>query len=278
MGRRVASALFATWVLLPAVAARAVIAHTAADVHFAPDTPALTAVYATYSSHGSAKGTMALANPIDGCGKLEPQHNRILLMVLRQNSSCTSMEQALNAQAAGAVAAINVAEGAGEGYIWIMRETARDAALRLGRPGIPHLCVSHASGATLLAEAENGPTVQIVTRNQHSHDTAGGTDATLVLSCLALLVGVIVLPFAVLRLLCRQPARDRPVDRELVLRRTTVALSTDNDANCAVCLEQLGGKRVRTLACSHAFHVECVDAWLLGQPTPTCPLCRGAAC
>ncbi|OWM71554.1 probable E3 ubiquitin-protein ligase ATL44 [Punica granatum] len=44
--------------------------------------------------------------------------------------------------------------------------------------------------------------------------------------------------------------------------------------NCAVCLESFKvGERCRLLPiCSHSFHAECVDAWLLKRPS--CPICR----
>ncbi|KAM0874326.1 hypothetical protein ACQ4PT_037488 [Festuca glaucescens] len=45
-------------------------------------------------------------------------------------------------------------------------------------------------------------------------------------------------------------------------------------SDCAVCLSELAdGDKVRELPnCGHAFHVECVDAWLRAKST--CPLCR----
>jgi hypothetical protein len=45
---------------------------------------------------------------------------------------------------------------------------------------------------------------------------------------------------------------------------------------CAVCLADFrDGERLRLLPpCLHAFHIDCIDAWL--QATATCPLCRAA--
>ncbi|CAO2190249.1 unnamed protein product [Urochloa humidicola] len=45
---------------------------------------------------------------------------------------------------------------------------------------------------------------------------------------------------------------------------------------CAVCLGDFGdGERLRLLPpCRHAFHIDCIDAWL--HATATCPLCRAA--
>ncbi|XVF09247.1 hypothetical protein REPUB_Repub07fG0075700 [Reevesia pubescens] len=45
--------------------------------------------------------------------------------------------------------------------------------------------------------------------------------------------------------------------------------------DCAVCLcEFLDHEKLRLLpTCSHAFHIDCIDTWLLSNST--CPLCRG---
>jgi E3 ubiquitin-protein ligase ATL23 len=51
------------------------------------------------------------------------------------------------------------------------------------------------------------------------------------------------------------------------------------ERKCAVCLEVFqSGDRCRVIpACSHAFHVQCADAWL--SKRSVCPICRtSAAC
>lgn len=47
-----------------------------------------------------------------------------------------------------------------------------------------------------------------------------------------------------------------------------------DSADCAVCLTEFGDEdRLRLLPkCKHAFHIECIDTWLLSNST--CPLCR----
>jgi hypothetical protein len=43
-----------------------------------------------------------------------------------------------------------------------------------------------------------------------------------------------------------------------------------------VCLNEYeAGETLRVLPCTHRFHVECIDRWLLTQSC-TCPLCNTA--
>ncbi|KAI8320340.1 hypothetical protein GQ54DRAFT_263744 [Martensiomyces pterosporus] len=44
-------------------------------------------------------------------------------------------------------------------------------------------------------------------------------------------------------------------------------------AECSVCLEEIStGQCVRTLQCSHCFHVQCIDPWFCTNAI--CPSCR----
>ncbi|RCV35849.1 hypothetical protein SEVIR_7G283700v4 [Setaria viridis] len=53
--------------------------------------------------------------------------------------------------------------------------------------------------------------------------------------------------------------------------------AAEHDGQCAVCLGEMeDGELGRLLpACSHMFHVECIDAWL--GVSSTCPVCRTVA-
>ncbi|KAJ5598526.1 RING finger domain protein [Penicillium hordei] len=45
---------------------------------------------------------------------------------------------------------------------------------------------------------------------------------------------------------------------------------------CAICLSIIeDGVQVRGLPCDHAFHVDCVDKWLLWR-RPCCPVCKAS--
>ncbi|URE10335.1 RING-H2 finger protein [Musa troglodytarum] len=53
-------------------------------------------------------------------------------------------------------------------------------------------------------------------------------------------------------------------------------LGSKDPFDCAVCLSEFAPEdKLRLLpGCGHAFHLNCIDAWLLSNST--CPLCRGA--
>lgn len=61
-----------------------------------------------------------------------------------------------------------------------------------------------------------------------------------------------------------------------VFSRSKAKQPSSTHKDCAVCLFEFDdGECLRTLPlCGHAFHVECIDAWLRSHPT--CPLCRAA--
>jgi E3 ubiquitin-protein ligase RNF13 len=51
----------------------------------------------------------------------------------------------------------------------------------------------------------------------------------------------------------------------------------DSSSMCAICLDQYcSGDKLRELPCSHRFHRNCIDEWLLSQ-TAFCPLCKASA-
>lgn len=49
-----------------------------------------------------------------------------------------------------------------------------------------------------------------------------------------------------------------------------------SDYACAICLDIMENEtQVRGLPCGHAFHVTCVDKWLLWRQ-PCCPVCKAS--
>nr|AFP44689.1 hypothetical protein [Eragrostis tef] len=74
-----------------------------------------------------------------------------------------------------------------------------------------------------------------------------------------------------------QPASRRGLEEAAIRRIPTFRYqSGSNKQECAVCLAEFrDGERLRQLPpCLHAFHIDCIDAWL--QSTANCPLCRAA--
>jgi hypothetical protein len=57
---------------------------------------------------------------------------------------------------------------------------------------------------------------------------------------------------------------------------TKVAVGAEEEC-CAICLDNMTvGQSVRQLRCKHAFHVICVDEWLITNKS--CPHCRLDCC
>ncbi|XP_042558373.1 E3 ubiquitin-protein ligase RNF12-A-like [Dipodomys spectabilis] len=55
----------------------------------------------------------------------------------------------------------------------------------------------------------------------------------------------------------------------------TVRNFNESDASnsCTICIEEFReGNKIRTLPCSHTYHVHCIDSWLADNAT--CPVCR----
>ncbi|XP_069895359.1 E3 ubiquitin-protein ligase RLIM-like [Dipodomys merriami] len=48
---------------------------------------------------------------------------------------------------------------------------------------------------------------------------------------------------------------------------------SDASNSCTICIEEFRqGNKIRTLPCSHTYHVHCIDSWLADNAT--CPVCR----
>ncbi|GFP99855.1 E3 ubiquitin-protein ligase rha2a [Phtheirospermum japonicum] len=61
---------------------------------------------------------------------------------------------------------------------------------------------------------------------------------------------------------------------QMNLNRVRSYASQSDGSDCVVCLSRMcGGDHVRTLACRHVFHKDCLDGWL-AHMNFTCPLCR----
>jgi hypothetical protein len=63
-------------------------------------------------------------------------------------------------------------------------------------------------------------------------------------------------------------------DMEQLCPASTV-LPENVDEVCSICLNACQeNATVRTLECGHTFHMDCIDQWMVGKETPTCPTCR----
>lgn len=67
-----------------------------------------------------------------------------------------------------------------------------------------------------------------------------------------------------------------PASKKSMVELDEPAAEEVRDLDCAVCLEDLvtGGRKLRTMECSHSFHQRCIFRWL--HVNRLCPMCRFA--
>ncbi|KAM0897995.1 hypothetical protein ACQ4PT_022221 [Festuca glaucescens] len=67
-----------------------------------------------------------------------------------------------------------------------------------------------------------------------------------------------------------------PASKKAMVALRVPAAGEVTEQDCAVCLEDFaaGGRRLRTMPCSHSFHQRCIFVWLLVNRR--CPMCRFA--
>ncbi|XP_051186094.1 uncharacterized protein [Lolium perenne] len=69
---------------------------------------------------------------------------------------------------------------------------------------------------------------------------------------------------------------EEPASKKAMVALRVPAAGEVPEQDCAVCLEDFaaGGRKLRTMPCSHSFHQRCIFVWLLVNRR--CPMCRFA--
>ena len=49
--------------------------------------------------------------------------------------------------------------------------------------------------------------------------------------------------------------------------------NNETELECVICMETVGYQKA-VLNCGHAFHVECINRWIIGEQKNSCPVCR----
>ena len=59
-----------------------------------------------------------------------------------------------------------------------------------------------------------------------------------------------------------------------LVKNTIVKVHDIETIECPICLEPIKKNKdiIRNLSCTHYYHIECIDHWILNNPK--CPLCR----
>jgi hypothetical protein len=72
----------------------------------------------------------------------------------------------------------------------------------------------------------------------------------------------------------REEEKEDPASKTAMIALPFPEFGETRERECAVCLDEFmaGGKKLRTMPCSHSFHQLCIFDWLYFNRT--CPLCR----
>ncbi|TNV71736.1 hypothetical protein FGO68_gene10319 [Halteria grandinella] len=63
-----------------------------------------------------------------------------------------------------------------------------------------------------------------------------------------------------------------PAQQSHVISESKESVTTMHNERCAVCFDNmLKNDLVKVLTCSHYYHIECIDQWLLVEKR--CPMC-----
>jgi len=209
--------------------------------------------------------------------------------------TCSFEGKILNAQNAGAVAAIVFDDTNGNTLLTMNPATANSSQV-----AIPSVFITLESGTQLtqlvMANESSSAGISVLITADQSDDGGNNQDSqynqgnhwSLFVIIIIISVGFLAIPimsfvvspfFIAIMLVIRQRRKPKPIPHHLVVTIPTREiveedLGEDNNCICAICLEDYeAGTEVRHLPCNHEFHPGCIDPWLTSH-TRYCPVCK----
>ncbi|XP_064638644.1 E3 ubiquitin-protein ligase RNF13-like [Lineus longissimus] len=214
-------------------------------------------------------GYVVYANPSKACDKVDPPPYNVTVnlkwILVASRNGCSFDTKVANAEKAGYGAVI-------------VHNVGSDYLLTMGRQGhegihIPSCFVGEQDGILLATQFDytKGRLVSI--------DNSIPFNPNYYLLPFAIVVGVcfiLMVIFMVAKWVrdIRKKRRSRLSKSHLKKIPIKKFKKGDHYDCCAICLDDYEeGDKMRVLPCSHAYHVKCVDPWLLNNKR-TCPVCK----
>ncbi|CAF0746455.1 unnamed protein product [Brachionus calyciflorus] len=219
------------------------------------------------------EGYINAARPLTGCSKIEPPPNvsfvdptKWIAIIQRTPSifgNCSFDVKVHNAQLAGYSAVI-------------IYNSESDSLIKMSSGGyynikIPAVFVGHSTGIQILKyyTYENGTYVNISSDSDISYFLIPFVSVV----CVCFLTAVCIFSIKLI-LHCRKIRKNRFPRSALKKIPTKKYQKTDKYDTCPICLNEYEeGVKIRILPCEHAYHIECIDKWLL-RNNRLCPVCK----
>ncbi|CAH8532653.1 unnamed protein product [Schistosoma rodhaini] len=231
-------------------------------------------------------GYLVIASPIDGCSLIQSPPINISSGDLNKNSSVSFVSYFALIQRGGCDFDVKVLNAQQKGYTGvIVFNTINDKIFpmnggeRASQILIPSVMVDKRAGLKLMNYSVNS-SINSSKEFMISIVSFYGLPLKYVLLALLIVVGIslLILVIAFTIHLCRFWRRIRRSRlsrrhlRRLVLKRFKKGL--DPYDVCCICLEDYVDRdKLRLLPCQHAFHMKCIDPWLLCNRR-RCPICN----
>jgi len=223
-------------------------------------------------------GVVKVASPVKGCGPMEgpPQDvkllNNLQWFVLVERGHCNFLTKVENAFEAN-YSAVIIYDNTGD--IIEKSKLSESDQLDLRASNIPSVFIGQADGR------------QIIDHYTYKHKTwqLRLTDETPYIS-------IYLIPFAIVIAICffimvgimlfkciqdRRRERRHRLPKSSLKKIPTKKFAAGDEAHyevCCICLDDyVLGEKLRILPCDHAYHMKCIDPWLLKNKR-VCPQCR----
>jgi E3 ubiquitin-protein ligase RNF13 len=221
------------------------------------------------------KGYIVVASPYHGCSKLKSPPNvsfvdpsqwiALIKRTPKNFENCSFDVKVFNAQQAGFKAVI-------------VYNSDSDNLITMSSSGqntikIPSVFVGFSSGNDLGAyySYENNGSYVLITNDDTDLGYLLIPFVCVVSICFLIAVSIFVVKLA---LHCRKIRKNRFPRSALKKIPTKKYQKTDKYDTCPICLNEYEeGVKIRILPCEHAYHIECIDKWLL-RNNRCCPVCK----